>query len=172
VFAISPNFLLYMGESEGVLFVIGILEILRRSIWNFLRVEREHIFNCGDFNATDDFKLPFEDIRFDFDESLLFLGELQSVMNSDGRDAEGLKDKTKSFTPRMDKSKSVQNSLAKDLRKILLEKRKDAEWMKNLDLESILENEYDFEEIINSVKTFKKTIIEKANDFAIHYHGK
>lgn len=30
------------------------IEIFRRGIWNLLRVEKEHLQNCGDFKAVPD----------------------------------------------------------------------------------------------------------------------
>jgi hypothetical protein len=33
------------------------LELVRRAIWNFIRVEKEHIKNCGVFSAVEDVRL-------------------------------------------------------------------------------------------------------------------
>ncbi len=30
------------------------IEIFRRGVWNLLRVEKEHLQNCGDFKAVPD----------------------------------------------------------------------------------------------------------------------
>jgi hypothetical protein len=38
---------------------LAIVEILRRFQWNFLRVEIEHIHNCGKYQATEEITLPF-----------------------------------------------------------------------------------------------------------------
>ncbi|KAH8415428.1 hypothetical protein KR222_011598 [Zaprionus bogoriensis] len=35
----------------------SILEITRRFIWNFIRLENEHLYNCGNFRATRDIHL-------------------------------------------------------------------------------------------------------------------
>ncbi|XP_060666311.1 solute carrier family 53 member 1-like isoform X2 [Drosophila nasuta] len=34
--------------------IISVSEIVRRFIWNFLRLENEHLYNCGHFRATRD----------------------------------------------------------------------------------------------------------------------
>ena len=34
--------------------VLGILEVLRRIVWNFFRVENEHLNNAGEFRAVRD----------------------------------------------------------------------------------------------------------------------
>ncbi|KAJ2239370.1 Signal transduction protein, partial [Coemansia sp. RSA 475] len=33
--------------------------VVRRFVWNFFRVENEHVSNCGQFRATVDIPLPF-----------------------------------------------------------------------------------------------------------------
>ncbi|XP_039497421.1 xenotropic and polytropic retrovirus receptor 1 isoform X1 [Drosophila santomea] len=37
--------------------ICSILEITRRFIWNYVRLENEHLFNCGNFRATRDIHL-------------------------------------------------------------------------------------------------------------------
>ncbi|XP_033172148.1 xenotropic and polytropic retrovirus receptor 1 isoform X1 [Drosophila mauritiana] len=37
--------------------ISSILEITRRFIWNYVRLENEHLFNCGNFRATRDIHL-------------------------------------------------------------------------------------------------------------------
>ena len=39
--------------------LVSFLELLRRAIWNFLRVEKEHINNCANFKSIDQLDLPF-----------------------------------------------------------------------------------------------------------------
>eukprot|EP01017_Pseudomicrothorax_dubius_P015451 TRINITY_DN17807_c0_g1_i1.p1 TRINITY_DN17807_c0_g1~~TRINITY_DN17807_c0_g1_i1.p1 ORF type:complete len:394 (-),score=41.24 TRINITY_DN17807_c0_g1_i1:35-1216(-) len=56
--------------------IIGFLEMLRRSIWNFFRLEKEHLVNAKAFNAVQTISLPFTDIEYegrDGDEILLEL---------------------------------------------------------------------------------------------------
>ena len=48
---LSPNIVSIFGNSNLMTFVTGSVEIIRRGIWNLLRVEREHLNNCGSFKA-------------------------------------------------------------------------------------------------------------------------
>ena len=43
-------------ESTFVLYILAVLEILRRFLWNFIRLENEHLNNCGRFRASRDGK--------------------------------------------------------------------------------------------------------------------
>ncbi|CAF1006902.1 unnamed protein product [Didymodactylos carnosus] len=55
-------------------FAFGIVEVIRRFIWNFFRLENEHLNNCGEFRAvrdisiratpTDNNYLPLEEMNF------------------------------------------------------------------------------------------------------------
>ncbi|CAF1400936.1 unnamed protein product [Didymodactylos carnosus] len=57
-------------------FAFGIVEVIRRFIWNFFRLENEHLNNCGEFRAirdisiratpTDNNYLPLEEMNFQF----------------------------------------------------------------------------------------------------------
>ena len=39
----------------------GLLEIFRRFVWNFFRLENEHLNNCGEFRAVRDISIaPLE----------------------------------------------------------------------------------------------------------------
>lgn len=72
-------------------------------------------------------------------------------------------------TPKFDRVKSVNsNNLNQALRKAIMEKAKDAEWIRNLNLDTILDADFDPEELKQEVKAFKKRILEKSNDFAIN----
>jgi hypothetical protein len=51
---ISPNIALIFGNSSLLTLVSGSIEIVRRGIWNLLRVEKEHINNCVQFKAIPD----------------------------------------------------------------------------------------------------------------------
>lgn len=50
VYLIANNLLLPNNSKT----LSSICEINRRFIWNFLRLENEHLFNCGNFRATRD----------------------------------------------------------------------------------------------------------------------
>ncbi|KAJ1948375.1 Signal transduction protein [Linderina pennispora] len=58
---ISPTFFSFghAVHTSTVAYVAAVLEVARRISWNFLRVENEHISNCGQFRATTDIPLPF-----------------------------------------------------------------------------------------------------------------
>lgn len=47
-------------ENQIVLFLIAVIEIVRRFIWNIFRLENEHLNNCGQFRAVRDIPLPYE----------------------------------------------------------------------------------------------------------------
>lgn len=57
-------------RKEMVIFVVGFLEMFRRAIWNFFRVEKEHVNNCGIFRAVEEYKLPFETSPSKYDEKV------------------------------------------------------------------------------------------------------
>jgi hypothetical protein len=40
-------------------YILGIIEILRRFVWNFVRVEIEHVHNCEKYLVTEELHLPF-----------------------------------------------------------------------------------------------------------------
>lgn len=42
-----------------VIFMFASLEIIRRGIWNFFRLENEHLNNVGQFRAFKSVPLPF-----------------------------------------------------------------------------------------------------------------
>ncbi|KAG0349493.1 hypothetical protein BG004_005155 [Podila humilis] len=49
-------------------FSLALVEVLRRWMWNFFRLENEHLNNCGQFRAIKDIPLPFH-IHFEGDDS-------------------------------------------------------------------------------------------------------
>ncbi|KAJ2888101.1 Signal transduction protein [Coemansia asiatica] len=59
---ISPNFFSFGHKvhQSTIAYVAAVLEVFRRFLWNFFRVENEHISNCGQFRATTDIPLPFQ----------------------------------------------------------------------------------------------------------------
>ncbi len=44
-------------EGNAVGTVLAIMEVFRRFIWNFFRVENEHLNNCGDFRVVRDISI-------------------------------------------------------------------------------------------------------------------
>lgn len=41
-------------ESELMITILSPLEVFRRFMWNFFRLENEHLNNCGKFRAVRD----------------------------------------------------------------------------------------------------------------------
>jgi hypothetical protein len=50
-------------ESAVLLMVIGVIEIVRRCMWNFFRIEKEHIIYCKNYAATPDIFKQIDSIR-------------------------------------------------------------------------------------------------------------
>ncbi|CBI40818.3 unnamed protein product, partial [Vitis vinifera] len=50
---------------EGLIAIVASLEIIRRGIWNFFRLENEHLNNVGKYRAFKSVPLPF---NYDEDE--------------------------------------------------------------------------------------------------------
>ncbi|KAI8096164.1 EXS family-domain-containing protein, partial [Halteromyces radiatus] len=46
-------------HSEILAFGTAILEVFRRIVWNFFRLENEHLNNCGNYRAIKEIPLPF-----------------------------------------------------------------------------------------------------------------
>ncbi|KAJ1744108.1 Signal transduction protein [Coemansia sp. RSA 989] len=61
IMQISPTFFSF-GHNvhrSTLSYIAAALEVVRRFVWNFFRVENEHVSNCGQFRATTDIPLPF-----------------------------------------------------------------------------------------------------------------
>jgi hypothetical protein len=53
ILTLSPSIVASFNILPGVFSLLtGSLEIIRRGIWNLLRVEKEHIANCAEFRAV------------------------------------------------------------------------------------------------------------------------
>ena len=63
---LAPNLVDKLVLHNLVTFIIAILETYRRTLWNYFRVEREHLKYKGDFSAIGKFELPF---KFNYDSS-------------------------------------------------------------------------------------------------------
>ncbi|KAK7362383.1 hypothetical protein VNO77_04494 [Canavalia gladiata] len=46
-------------HNQAVIFIVACLEIIRRGIWNFFRLENEHLNNVGKYRAFKSVPLPF-----------------------------------------------------------------------------------------------------------------
>lgn len=49
---ISPYVVVLIPKSTFLPFLTGFLEIFRRCMWNFFRVEKEHVANCSSFSIV------------------------------------------------------------------------------------------------------------------------
>ncbi|KAI9253229.1 EXS family-domain-containing protein [Sporodiniella umbellata] len=58
-FAWTLNILITSASSDTVSFMVALLEVYRRIQWNFFRLEKEHINNCGNYHAIKEIPLPF-----------------------------------------------------------------------------------------------------------------
>jgi hypothetical protein len=59
---LSPNH--FNIWSPLFLFVISSVEIFRVFLWNFIRVEKDHVVNVGDFKAVISIPLPYKFVEY------------------------------------------------------------------------------------------------------------
>jgi len=59
VLTVSPDVVLSFIRPEFFFFIISFMEVFRRGMWNFIRVELKHIEICKEFRVTIDVELPF-----------------------------------------------------------------------------------------------------------------
>jgi hypothetical protein len=55
-----PSFLLLENKvvsSDFLTSLLAVLEVFRRFVWNFFRLENEHLNNCGQFRAVRDISI-------------------------------------------------------------------------------------------------------------------
>ena len=72
--------------AEAWITLYAFLEVVRRSVWSYFRVENEHATNCGMFRATLDVPLPFQDGELTDDE---LDGETPKHNEGSGRRGDG-----------------------------------------------------------------------------------
>lgn len=84
--SISTDIVARIMRPEIFAFIISFMEMLRRCIWNFFRVEKEHIQNCGVFKAVEDIVLPFENICFDME-----MGDMKLFKTNNGLKEQNVK---------------------------------------------------------------------------------
>lgn len=71
ILTISPGIVSKIMRPELFTLIIGSLEMLRRSIWNFLRVEKEFILNTENYQALDNYTLPYKyDPLYSMDDNI------------------------------------------------------------------------------------------------------
>lgn len=60
VLTVSPEIVLRFIRPEFFFFAISFMEVFRRGMWNFIRIELKHIEICKEFRVTADIELPFK----------------------------------------------------------------------------------------------------------------
>jgi hypothetical protein len=60
VLTVSPDVVYKFIRPEFFLFIIYLMEVLRRGMWNFIRVEYKHIEICKEFKVSLDVELPLK----------------------------------------------------------------------------------------------------------------
>lgn len=62
VLSVSPEVVYRFIRPEFLSFLIYSMEVTRRGMWNFIRVELKHIELCKEFRVTVDVDLPFKKV--------------------------------------------------------------------------------------------------------------
>ncbi|GAO49163.1 hypothetical protein G7K_3321-t1 [Saitoella complicata NRRL Y-17804] len=75
-----PAFPAQIQHSATVSFVHAIVEVFRRFMWNFFRMENEHMTNVGKFRAQRDIPLPYH-LYSQSDEERPGMGERTRIMS-------------------------------------------------------------------------------------------
>ena len=67
VLSISPHLVstFSLDWNGNLIFFLAVLEIFRRFLWNFIRVEKEHVNNVGKFLVSPETYYPFEKLEND-----------------------------------------------------------------------------------------------------------
>lgn len=170
ILTLSPGIMGIFLRKQSFNFLFGVIEMVRRAIWNFFRIEMEHIANCGGFKVVDDYKLPFENFRYNTDERKLIYGEYDAV------DVAPIMQRRQSQTS-SSQFKSLKSSKEKDLESPFLKQDSSVEGLSNSLAfrsqeiksqgslgESILyrkiQPKYTQEFISNEVDTFKQNLLK------------
>lgn len=54
------NITIWTLHKQAVIAIVASLEIIRRGLWNFFRLENEHLNNVGNYRAFKSVPLPFD----------------------------------------------------------------------------------------------------------------
>ena len=141
IFTLIPQNSLFLNMNPYILPSFELFEILRRGIWNFVIIEKQHIMNCGIFKAVEEIKLPYEDIYFELDEAHFF----ENDFKLNGREFKKIESDIS--------SPLLRNSMVKiDLKEKLVK-------------EKLFDNEkFESEKIDNDNEKFEKELIEKKSE--------
>lgn len=95
----------WMLHSDLLICIMAPLEVFRRFIWNYLRLENEHVNNCGQFRAVRD--ISVKPIR---------KGDLESLLNKMDQ-IDGVTHRGQDLMHRVKKQKKVHREHKKQLLK-------------------------------------------------------
>jgi hypothetical protein len=66
ILSVSPEIISSYIHPEFLSLIVYSLEVIRRGMWNFVRVELQHIQLCREFKVTNDVELPFKKVNGSF----------------------------------------------------------------------------------------------------------
>ena len=69
-----------MLPAEGVACVLQVLELFRRFVWNFIRLENEHLNNCGQFRIVRDISIAPVEMKDQVRISLLVITMIMMIV--------------------------------------------------------------------------------------------
>lgn len=166
ILTLSPGIMQIFIRKQSFNFLFGIIEMNRRAIWNFFRIEMEHIANCGEFKVVEDYQLPFENFRYNTDEKKVYGAEYVSVENAISKqEIPEKKIFRRESNQDLDKPLINYYSPGLNFNRTELEKTKKKEnsWASH---NKKLPVKYSIETIENEVLSFKKSLV-KNNGFIV-----
>ena len=69
-----------MLPAEGVACVLQVLELFRRFVWNFIRLENEHLNNCGQFRIVRDISIAPVEMKDQVRISLIMITMIMMIV--------------------------------------------------------------------------------------------
>ena len=69
-----------MLPAEGVACVLQVLELFRRFVWNFIRLENEHLNNCGQFRIVRDISIAPVEMKDQVRISLIMIMMIMMIV--------------------------------------------------------------------------------------------
>ena len=69
-----------MLPGEGVACVLQVLELFRRFVWNFIRLENEHLNNCGQFRIVRDISIAPVEMKDQVRISLIMITKIMMIV--------------------------------------------------------------------------------------------
>ena len=69
-----------MLPAEGIACVLQVLELFRRFVWNFIRLENEHLNNCGQFRIVRDISIAPVEMKDQVRISLIMITMIMMIV--------------------------------------------------------------------------------------------